>query len=251
MISRRDFLQGTSALIGLNLVNISSAIGKELPQPFLYTLDDYVNPAKQPSEMGKLYLADFKEPTVLVAWATWCKPCVDKIPKYNELYKQYGEKLRFVSALQEHNIDSPPSVPLLPEAQYMAMCVNNALVTKYSWGSSEFNQVMEELRQGRIYSPELAAFVTNCERNTIEAYNPTYSRPRERQSLKDTIERLKEHNQWPAFPTHFLDDQDTSRYLGGKTAFFVTLFRDGRKIKILEGKSEKQVEKEFARLLKS
>ncbi|MDO8656523.1 MAG: hypothetical protein Q7K45_04750 [Nanoarchaeota archaeon] len=250
MISRRDFLGGTSALIGLNLINIPSAVGKEQPRPFFYTIEDYVNPVKQPSEMGKLYLAELKEPTVLVAWATWCRPCVDKIPKYNALYKQYGEKLRFVSALQEYNIDSPPDVPPLPEAQYMGMCVNNALVSKYSWGSSEFNQAREELRQGRIKSPELATLVTDCGRNTIEAYNPTYSRPRERQSLQQSIERLQQQDKWPSFPTYFLDDQDTSKYLGGKTAFFVTLFRDGRKIKTLEGKSEKQVEKEFVRLLK-
>lgn len=250
MITRRELLLGATSVAGLQVLNPLTSLAQEnSARPFLYTLDDYVNPTKPLAEMGKLYLDELQEPTILVTWATWCRPCVDKIPEYNQLYQRYGEKVRFLSALLEHNIDAKPeSIPPLPPSEYLALCMHNSLVSKYELGSKEYEQAIGQLKENRITSTELAEMARVCEEDTREAYDLSSSKPKERQALTYAKERLQQRGKWPLFPTYVLDDKDTLQYLGGKTAFFVTLFRKGRIIKKLEGRAERRIERELAKL---
>lgn len=249
MLSRREFVAGLASATMLSAVRLPDVFAQAASSPFLYTLDDYVNPAKQPSEMGRLYLADLREPTVLVSWATWCRPCVDKIPKYNEWCKQYGEKIKFIGALQEKNMDYEPQLPPGSLYQWMATCVHNELITKYGYGSELFEQAVDQINDKRVESPDLQKILQSCHKSTMDTYNPIPTNPREREAIHATKSRLQAKEKWPLFPTYVLDNQATSTYLGGKTAFFVTLFRNGRKIKTLEGKSEKEVERELRRMV--
>lgn len=63
-----------------------------------FQLKNLDNKLKSYSELRgeKLTLVDF--------WATWCKPCIQAIPKLNKLYSQYKEKGVELIGI---NVDSP------------------------------------------------------------------------------------------------------------------------------------------------
>lgn len=50
-----------------------------------------------------LKLADLKEEVIVLDfWATWCRPCVAAMPKYNELYNKYKDKgVNFIGITDE------------------------------------------------------------------------------------------------------------------------------------------------------
>lgn len=41
------------------------------------------------------------KPLYIKMWATWCKPCMEQMPHFQQLYQQYGDKVNFVAV----NID--------------------------------------------------------------------------------------------------------------------------------------------------
>ena len=48
-------------------------------------------------EGNTVRLSDFLgKPVVLNFWASWCGPCKSEMPDFEEIYKEYGEKIHFV-----------------------------------------------------------------------------------------------------------------------------------------------------------
>lgn len=65
-------------------------IGDMVPDITIGNITNYKTTSAKISDFkGKLLIIDF--------WATWCGPCVAMIPRMNNLQKQYGDKLQFLS----------------------------------------------------------------------------------------------------------------------------------------------------------
>ena len=46
---------------------------------------------------NKYKLSDFRgKPVIVNFWASWCGPCKMEMPDFDELYKEYGEKINFL-----------------------------------------------------------------------------------------------------------------------------------------------------------
>ena len=53
-------------------------------------------------EGENIYLEQFKgELIFLNFWATWCPPCVAEMPSIQNLYEEYGDKIRFIIVSRE------------------------------------------------------------------------------------------------------------------------------------------------------
>ncbi len=51
-------------------------------------------PALQPFTLKDL---DPAKPTYLKLWASWCKPCLEQMPHFQQLQQTYGDKINFVA----------------------------------------------------------------------------------------------------------------------------------------------------------
>ena len=58
-------------------------------------------------ESGKTYKLSDKagKPIIINMWATWCGPCVNELPGFEEMYKKYGEKVQFMMINTEDRSD--------------------------------------------------------------------------------------------------------------------------------------------------
>ena len=72
-----------------------------------YMMND---PASKPIELTQLDLKNAKEekiilkagkPIIINFWATWCVPCVEEFPQFEELNAKYGDKIDFVMISDE------------------------------------------------------------------------------------------------------------------------------------------------------
>ena len=64
--------------------------GESLPVGFedFYVYDENGN---------TLYLSDcLGSPIIINIWATWCGPCVGELPEFENMYKKYGDDVRFI-----------------------------------------------------------------------------------------------------------------------------------------------------------
>lgn len=59
----------------------------------------------------ELTFEDFKgKPIVLNLWASWCPPCRDEMPNFEEMYKLYGDDVQFIIMnMQDGNKETPES----------------------------------------------------------------------------------------------------------------------------------------------
>lgn len=59
--------------------------------------NDAVNFTVTDSSGKEVNLSDnFGKPIVINFWATWCPYCVDELPVFNEMYKEYGDEVVFM-----------------------------------------------------------------------------------------------------------------------------------------------------------
>ena len=93
---------------------------------------------------GKVVLVDF--------WATWCAPCIEEIPKWNELYTQYRGKGLVVLGV---TIRSGWASDIKPDAQKLKIAypvvVGNDDVEKGFGGIWGFPTTFLVNRKGQIY----------------------------------------------------------------------------------------------------
>lgn len=65
-----------------------SLVGTPAPQMKMTTID------------GKaIDLADLygKKPVYIKFWATWCVPCSEQMPSFEDIYKKYGDKVQVIA----------------------------------------------------------------------------------------------------------------------------------------------------------
>ncbi len=95
-LSRRHFLTGSGALAFSTFHPSSARAGQ---RPFLYFLDDYIDPTKKLDHMNRFYLDTLAKLSIVHVWGYYCEPCIKEMPGLNRLYSQYQDKLTFISAL--------------------------------------------------------------------------------------------------------------------------------------------------------
>lgn len=85
-----------TSVSGQNMKNIEPlSIGDTVPNIMLSNIVNY--------KTFTADLSDFKDQLVILDfWATWCAPCVESLPKYQELQKKFKNKIQFL-------LVSPPS----------------------------------------------------------------------------------------------------------------------------------------------
>lgn len=71
--------------------NISPDISTQQPEIKVpdFTVNDFNNKV--------VYLSDLSpKPTVINFWATWCGPCKSELPFFENMFKEYGDKINFM-----------------------------------------------------------------------------------------------------------------------------------------------------------
>ncbi len=77
-ITKRQILLGIGGLFSSSLLGNLEALAKT-ERPRLYVIEDYVNPTKEPSQFGRIYLDTAPGISLVHVWAAWCKPCVEEL----------------------------------------------------------------------------------------------------------------------------------------------------------------------------
>ena len=70
-------------LLALCLLAAGSALAAEPPLPDVTLPDQYGNVHHLSDYRGKIVFLNF--------WATWCPPCIEEMPEFEELYHELGE----------------------------------------------------------------------------------------------------------------------------------------------------------------
>jgi thiol-disulfide isomerase/thioredoxin len=78
---------------------------------------------------GKRYnLNDFKgKNIVIVFWATWCKTCIEEMPKINKFYKNLDKNTILISSLADKNLNKAKELIKLNSIKYPVIVDKNNL----------------------------------------------------------------------------------------------------------------------------
>ncbi|MUP46420.1 TlpA family protein disulfide reductase [Gramella sp. BOM4] len=118
----------------------------------------------------RIEFSEFNDEVVIVNfWATWCAPCIAEMPSFQELYEDYGDKVKFffVSGEQHETTDNfmkrkrfnLPSYKMLTKAPepmdgrtlpttYVISKQGNIVVDKVgaaNWNSESFRKTLDRL----------------------------------------------------------------------------------------------------------
>lgn len=63
----------------------------------------------QSGQIGNLADLDINKPVYIKMWATWCQPCLQQMPHFQKLYKQFGDRVNFVAVNIDIN-ESPDDI---------------------------------------------------------------------------------------------------------------------------------------------
>ncbi len=241
-ITRRQVLLGIGGFTGLAIVGDLEALAKT-GRPKLYVLDDYVNPHKEPSQFRTVYLDTLPGISVVHVWGTWCDPCIEELPAYNQLFSRYQQRngVSFVSALLEGALFTMNPLAISPE-QAVAMCIDGSMIDKHPFGSPEYKS-MEKALQSHPYGPELTKILKECNEQTRRAYAQG-SHPEKREKAGERLAQFKAQGKWTNCPTYVLDDDDTDDFLRGKNPSgvpYTTFLVNGRYYATVSGAGKVKV----------
>lgn len=179
----------------------------------------FVHPAiATPSDLNSIKLKTFPDsssvslstlpagkPLYIKMWATWCKPCMEQMPHFQELHERYGDEVNFVAV----NID----INEKPEAIHSV--INRFDLTMPVWVDTQ-GQLATEL--GLVGTP--FSVLMNSQGQQV------YTTHESDQALDGFIQRLAEGQQLPAATVDTLSAAEKehllSPYLEGEHYLFFT-----------------------------
>ena len=117
---------------------------------------------------GTLKSSDLKgKVTVVDFWATWCEPCIEEIPKYNELHEAYADKGAEVLGI---TVESGPLKDIKPKVEDFQMkypvVVGNDKVVEGFGGLIGFPTTFIVDKDWRVYKKYMG--MTRNKRDMIE-----------------------------------------------------------------------------------
>jgi thiol-disulfide isomerase/thioredoxin len=108
-------------------------IGDPVPEMILENMVNYQGKTARFSDFkGKLLILDF--------WATWCRPCVDAIPRFQELQAEFGDQIQIlmvtsqpISAIAKFFSDRKISLPSVTGDQKLSKMFPHKYVPHEVW----------------------------------------------------------------------------------------------------------------------
>ncbi len=227
-LSRREFLSSTAAVVGSNVlpsVLHSSAQAATGQRPFLYSLEDYIDPQKKLIQFGRMYLDELQGFTAIYSWTLYCRTCYEEIPELNAASLRFKDSLHFLGVLGgiSNRITGSPE--------------------------KEFQLCVELWRKPEEY----------CERWSRSEFDPHLYRPVRRKEFGEEIfgyrARKQQQGKWPLFPVHVVDDQYTRRYFQEDYLKSVVVLKEGKfykKLRFADKQGRKlSLEKQLVQLIKT
>ena len=159
-------------------------------------------PDLTPASLAKL---DAGKPLYVKLWASWCQPCMEQMPHFQELYQQYGDKVNFVAV----NID------INEKSEEIAAVISRFKLSMPVWLDVESKLAVA---LGLVGTPYSVLINTNGEQ--------VYSSHESDAMLDGFLQRLAKGQQLPAADTGAItaaaQQQLLQPYLTGEHTLFFT-----------------------------